>query len=617
MIYWDHCLRDVKGNSKTSIPFPLLLLWFRTHSQWLLVLVLTCTAVHAEPVADVRVLIDVSGSMKKNDPKNLRAPALRLLVGLMPEDANAGVWTFGQHVNMQVKLANVDQRWKDKALVEAGKIHSRGLFTNIEGAIKTATPDWRQPDPRYRRHLILLTDGMLDISDKDPKLNQASKQRLLENILPRLEQADASIHTIALSKNADAELLQALSGATKGAFEQVESAEQLQRIFLKLFEKSVQPDTVPIEDNRFNVDKHVSDFTLLVFLAKDSPATTLTTPAGEVWTQQKHPDEVRWHHEDGYDLISSKSPASGEWTLQAKFDPDNRVMIVTNMRLKTDKLPNMLLLGDMAEVHAKLLEDGKVLTRQALLEKTVFEIKQIEDSERVTTTKLQDDGKIPDVIKADGVYSGSLDKLIKAGDYEIIIQAKSLTFRRQARHTLKVFDSPANIAITQPAQGKPFHVLVTPHAGLIRPESVSIQAKFEEGEPYILKQTADLGWVVDIPEKYKNKKFILTLVGKRYNDNKIKTDFEQILAATKAAQSLALPIKPSDESKVKAAQPEIKEPQAEEAAPQKEEGFSWWVVMTVVLLANLILCVAGWLVYRYLRKRKARQDEVDAEEIHI
>ena len=35
-----------------------------------------------EPVSDVRILIDVSGSMKKNDPNNLRAPALRLVIGL-------------------------------------------------------------------------------------------------------------------------------------------------------------------------------------------------------------------------------------------------------------------------------------------------------------------------------------------------------------------------------------------------------------------------------------------------------------------------------------------------------------------------------------------------------
>ncbi|RLA17269.1 MAG: hypothetical protein DRQ56_09430, partial [Gammaproteobacteria bacterium] len=41
-------------------------------------------AVVTKPSVDVRVLIDVSGSMKQNDPRNLRIPALKLLVNLLP-----------------------------------------------------------------------------------------------------------------------------------------------------------------------------------------------------------------------------------------------------------------------------------------------------------------------------------------------------------------------------------------------------------------------------------------------------------------------------------------------------------------------------------------------------
>jgi len=209
-------------------------------------------SVATETVSDVRVLIDVSGSMKKNDPRNLRTPAVKMLVGLLPDNTKSGIWTFGQYVNMQVKLGSVNNAWKEQAMLEAEKIHSLGLFTNIEEAIKRSTSDWRQPDPDYERHLILLTDGMVDI-DKDTRLNEQSRRRVLDELLPRLESADVTIHSIALSENADAELLNTLSGATKGAFEQVNSAEQLQRIFLKLFEKSVKPDTLPIEDNKFNV----------------------------------------------------------------------------------------------------------------------------------------------------------------------------------------------------------------------------------------------------------------------------------------------------------------------------------------------------------------------------
>ena len=44
----------------------------------------------AGPAYDFRIVIDVSGSMKQTDPKNLRVPALKLLNGLIPSGSRAG-----------------------------------------------------------------------------------------------------------------------------------------------------------------------------------------------------------------------------------------------------------------------------------------------------------------------------------------------------------------------------------------------------------------------------------------------------------------------------------------------------------------------------------------------
>ena len=45
-------------------------------------------------------MIDISGSMKQTDPQNLRKPAMDLIVRLLPDKSRAGVWTFGNTVNM-------------------------------------------------------------------------------------------------------------------------------------------------------------------------------------------------------------------------------------------------------------------------------------------------------------------------------------------------------------------------------------------------------------------------------------------------------------------------------------------------------------------------------------
>ncbi|MEQ8661285.1 MAG: hypothetical protein RLW62_10740, partial [Gammaproteobacteria bacterium] len=52
--------------------------------------------------ADVRILVDVSGSMKQNDPRNLRVPALRLVSELLPAGTTAGVWLFAEQASVLV-----------------------------------------------------------------------------------------------------------------------------------------------------------------------------------------------------------------------------------------------------------------------------------------------------------------------------------------------------------------------------------------------------------------------------------------------------------------------------------------------------------------------------------
>ena len=574
---------------------------------------------HAEAVPDVRVLIDISGSMKQNDPKNLRASGLRLLVGLLPDGTRSGVWTFGQYVNMQVKLGEVDKVWKDRAMIEAGKISSSGLLTNIEAAVQKATPDWTKPDPAYKRHLILLTDGMVDLG-KDQQLNEASRQRLLQEILPRLEAADVEIHTIALSPNADKDLLSTLSAATKGAFVQVDNADSLQRVFLKLLEKSVAPDALPLADNKFHVDKRVSDFTVLVFLAKNSPPTVLHSPSGQKWNQQTHPDNVNWHHEEGYDLISVKAPEPGEWRLTADVDPDNRVMIVTNLRLKVDKLPNSVMLGDEFDVRARLMEDGKTIDNTSLLAKTRFEVKQNKDGTAGATLTLNDDGVSPDVLKGDGVYSAHVKSQDQPGDFEVVISANSLTFVREMHETLQVHDSPANYNITQAAPEQPFTLSIQPFPGLIRPESISMQVKLPEGEPQILKQVADLEWQTEIPAKFANQHVTITMVGKRYNDHDVKMEFDLVLAVTAKPQSLSLQAKVTEHNTESAAPTQAvsavateEKPDEHATADKTKKGFNWSLVIILVVAVNLVVILGGWFGFRFWKKRQANAlDNVEA-----
>ena len=316
-----------------------------------------------DAVNDVRILIDVSGSMKKNDPKNLRSPALEMLVGLLPQGANAGVWTFAKYVNQLVPHQTINNQWRDKAAAKSNKIHSYGLFTDIEQVLDKATANQKQADPKKHRSVILLSDGLVDISPKAAP-NIASRKNILNKLVPRLKKANVAVHTIALADSSDHVLLRDISLATDGWYEQVNNAEQLQRVFLHLFEKVANPESVPLKQNSFQIDDSVSEMTVLVFRKDNNKATELVTPDKARISLQTKSDNVRWrHNEVNFDLVTITEPQAGSWHIDANVDPDNRVMVVTDLKLKTSDLPNNILIGDSLDFDVSLTEKNEVITR--------------------------------------------------------------------------------------------------------------------------------------------------------------------------------------------------------------------------------------------------------------
>jgi hypothetical protein len=178
---------------------------------------------------------------------------------------------------MLIQHGNVNNDWKDQARRASEKINSHGLFTNIEDTLRDATWDWNKTDPKQHRSLILLTDGLVDISS-DTQINHASLERILNEILLKLQRSGINIHTIALSNDADETLLRQLSSATRVSFTRATTAQELERVFLRMFETSTKAETLPLKNKTIQVDSSIREITLLIFHQSDTPVSGLIDP---------------------------------------------------------------------------------------------------------------------------------------------------------------------------------------------------------------------------------------------------------------------------------------------------------------------------------------------------
>jgi uncharacterized protein (TIGR03503 family) len=463
-----------------------------------------------EPVSDVRILIDVSGSMKKNDPKNLRSPALEMIVGLLPEHSKAGVWTFAKYVNMLVPHKEVSKSWRADAEKQMNKIHSRGLFTNIEQALNKATANQSKANPQLRRSVILLSDGLVDTS-KDPKTSIDSRKRILTDVVPRLKKANITVHTIALSGESDQALLREIALETDGWYEQVDDAEQLQRVFLHLFEKAAKRDNVPLTDNHFKIDDSISEMTVLVFRKADSKPTELLKPDQTKIGVMNEDSNVRWQHgESGYDLITITEPQVGAWTIDAELDPDNRVMVLTDLKLKTTDLPNNILIGEVFDFDVSLTNQDKVITKQNFL--------------TLVNAKLTHENEIMDVVEEDlngsqrkGNYRTQIGETFQPGRNDVVAVVTSGTFERQRRQSINVVETPFEITTEQllDEATRTHRLTLKPDASLIEVNKTSIAAMLtaEDGSEwsYDVMKGSDNDWQLTLAELEPRQKYSLSL----------------------------------------------------------------------------------------------------------
>lgn len=622
--------KNLRTNVQKAIKFSdLLLLTMLFFLLFLIsvVKVVSASEIKKTRIADVRVLVDISGSMKKTDPKNLRRPAIRLLAGLIPSGSHAGIWNFGKQVNMAVKIGTVNDNWRELAREQSKKISSAGLYTNIESAMRKVSFDWKKPDPRYKRNLILLTDGHVDVS-KDDNLDKASRKRILKEILPQLEKAKVRIHTIALSDDVDESLLSTLSAYSDGLYKKVSNADDLQKLFLQMLEQSVKLDTLPLKDNRFNVDANVNDMTLLVFNKDKANPTTIVTPGKKTWNKNTHLENLKWFSDDGFDLITIKKPQHGQWKIMAPVDKSNRVVVATNLKLKTNDLPSYIMLDDVFIINAQLQEDGKQLSDKRLLSKFDFTIKRTiaGHGEWLYQMSRPEDDK--------NISSYQLPLIVKEGVNELVIKAKSPTAEREVRHQFKVYTTPAEINITE-KQGN-YEVKVTPYTNLLRSESVKANITLEDKSQHELKQHGE-SWLIDVDKKYHKTNFTLKLEATRADGKPMTVHFTKVLAAHDSIQKLTLPVKEhnADEHKIKEDISHSKKTEKKHTEQKKgetldkkedakeqndhvkkeENDVNWTLIIISIVAGNLLIVLVLGGGYVFMKRRKEKLAESISDEM--
>jgi len=197
---------------------------------------------------DIVLVLDNSGSMKKNDPDFLTGLAVTEFLQGLQGDINLAVLIFDQRVNLAVPLSPLTDSSRGRFLDSLTQVDYQGQFTDSPAAIERAIYELRvNGRSGAEKFVVFMTDGIVDTGD-------AARDREKENWLRNDLAADAAeagvrIFGIAFTEAADFLLIQSLAQKTGGEYYRAFSAADINGVFAgikRAFEQASPLTPVPL-----------------------------------------------------------------------------------------------------------------------------------------------------------------------------------------------------------------------------------------------------------------------------------------------------------------------------------------------------------------------------------
>ncbi|TNH84492.1 TIGR03503 family protein [Aeromonas hydrophila] len=247
------------------------------------------------------------------------------------------------------------------------------------------------------------------------------------------------------------------------------------------------PSDIPLLDNRFRIDYGVKEITFIVTRKPGTPSVILVRPDGsKLYVGKVTPPDVGWLALKDQDLITIRDPMPGPWQAIGEVDPDNRVRLLSNIRLETDQLPTQLYQGDRVKLKSWLLIDdappkaGYYLTDLGMTVRLQRFNDAKQEGEPIVDEVLghyRDDGKGLDEVPGDGIMTAEAVLDVAAGKYRAMYSTGNQVFSRARYQDVLIYPLPVNYTLAPPSQefGAKLSFLID--ADELDPVSVVIEGK--------------------------------------------------------------------------------------------------------------------------------------------
>jgi pSer/pThr/pTyr-binding forkhead associated (FHA) protein/Mg-chelatase subunit ChlD len=179
---------------------------------------------------DIVLVLDNSGSMKKNDPQFLASQAVTEFIDNLDPATHVAVMIFDTDVRVAMPLTEINDSTREGILESLKQINYKGQYTNSPDAIERAIYELKNNGrPEAKKAIIFMTDGIVDTGNA--ARDQEKVKWLKEDLAGSAADADIAIYGIAFTDAADFQLIQSLAQRTHGEYYRALKPEDLKSVY--------------------------------------------------------------------------------------------------------------------------------------------------------------------------------------------------------------------------------------------------------------------------------------------------------------------------------------------------------------------------------------------------
>jgi len=229
---------------------------------------------------DIVLVLDNSGSMKKNDPGFLTNVAVREFLDRLEGDNRVAILLFDQDTRLEMPLTPLTEATRPDFLLSLDKVNYRGLLTDSPAAIERAIYELKvNGRPDADKSIVFMTDGIVDTGDK--AMDVEKSRWLREELSSEAADENIRIFGIAFTENADFFLIQSLSKRTSGEYFRAYSASDINGVFRRVVEVLDKPKVPDVAQTAPEIAQP-APLTALPEITQPEPDTGVTTPLPEL-----------------------------------------------------------------------------------------------------------------------------------------------------------------------------------------------------------------------------------------------------------------------------------------------------------------------------------------------